>query len=73
MDHDLDIRYEAEDVAAPWGRCFLCRSPFGMKGKDGFVVYKAYSNECNICTMCVDFEDRAASRRYDYDDERRRR
>ena len=68
-----DIRYEAEDVEAPNGRCHECYRPFGMPSKDGFIVYKAYSHEASICTECVRWENEQASRKYDEDQNRRRR
>ena len=73
-ERDLDIRSEAEDVEAPAGRCIICRNPFGCAGKDGFTVYKAYGNESDTCTLCVDYDspEQVASRKYDRDQKDRR-
>src|SRR3990170_6963974 len=69
-ERDLDIRSEAEDVAAPAGRCIVCRQPFGQRGKDGFTVYKF--NTSGVCTMCVDYDLKEASRKYNRDEKDRR-
>lgn len=70
MDDDRDIRAEAEDVAAPAGRCRICRRPFGMRSEDGFYTFRFDSSD--DCTQCVEDEKFWASRRYD-DEHRRRR
>mgnify|MGYP001579767228 CR=1 FL=1 len=71
MDDPFDnweIISEAEDYAAPAGRCIICRQPFGQRGKDGFTVYKF--NTSGVCTLCVDYDLKAASRKYDNDTKR---
>ena len=67
---DDDIRAEAEDVAAPAGRCVECRRPFGVRAKDGFMVFRFDQTE--ICTECDRWEKLMASRRYDYSQFRRK-
>jgi hypothetical protein len=73
MTDDIDIRYEAEDVAAPQGRCDYCRRPFGTWSNDDLIVYKAFSTDSNCCTLCAEWERKEPSRRYDNDQKRRRK
>ena len=57
---------DLEDLRAPHGRCAGCRAPFGVEHK-GFIVYKAFSQDSDLCTECVYWELRGPSRD---DDER---
>jgi len=69
---DDDIRYEAEDVGAPAGRCRECLRPFGIRAKDGFMVFKAYGENSGICTECESWDRMWNSREQDRRNKRRK-